>query len=341
MSDEGKTINRSGMPRPVVAFVVTVTLLACAGLAGSLTRMSVTMPELWWQFALCVGLLITASVPWLSARIGSQRMEFYWTDAAVAVTLTLLPLPWVVPTVAVGASVALVRQRHQPIKALFNTASPVLGATLSVGVLAALLGTGRVDASLRDVAAVMLGALVFGTWTDVAAAAVIGLAQRRSVLTVYRAGLSTNLLGAAGNLVATAAVLAMVRIDPRVLLVVPALLIVLHQAYVGRMRSKEERESWQGLLEATRTLSDLDERVVLATAVAEATRLFGADVAEVELTGGRLVRGSEQGVDHDGPADAAPPRDAGTVVERPIGPDAAPLGVLRLCFGAAVRLDRP
>lgn len=338
MSGEIGTTARSGMPRPVVVLVACVTALAVPGLAVSLSQLSYSRPELGWQIGLCVGLLIAASLPWLSARVGAERVEFNWADAAVAVTLIVLPTAWVVPTVAVAASVAVVRQRKQPIKALFNIAIQVTGATLAAGVVLALATT-PVTANLRDIVVVMLAGLVFGTWTDVAAAAAIGLSQRRSVLSVYRAGLSTTLFGAAGNLVAAAAVLAMVRIDTRVLLVVPVLFICLRLAYEARLRGREERESWQGLLEATRSLSDLDERVVLARAAAEATRLFSADRAEIELADGRLVRGDEQGVSYDGPAATAGGDDAVATVERPVGSDAAPLGVLRLCFGAPVSLS--
>ena len=128
------------------------------------------------------------------------------------------------------------------------------------------------------------------------------------------------------------------QIDVRVLVVLPPLLLSLRQAYVGRLRGREERESWQGLLEATRSLADLDERVVLARTTAEATRLFAADRAEIELADGRLVRGDQQGVSYDGPAAGAATDDAVAVVERPIGSDAAPIGVLRLCFAAAISL---
>lgn len=338
MSAEVRTTARSGMPRPVVVLVACVTALAVPGLLWSLLQLSYTRPELWWQIALCVGLLIAASLPWLSARVGTQRVEFNWADAAVAVTFMLLPTAWVVPTVAVAASVAVVRQRRQPIKALFNIASQVTGATLAAGVVLALATT-PVTANLRDVLVVMLAGLVFGTWTDVAAAAAVGLSQRKSVLSVYRSGLSTTLVSAAGNLVAATAVLAMVRVDTRVLLIVPVLFICLRLAYQGRLRGREERESWQGLLEATRSLSDLDERVVLARAAAEATRLFSADRAEIELTDGRLVRGDEHGVSYDGPAEDAAGDEAVATVERPVGSDAAPLGVLRLCFGAPVSLS--
>jgi diguanylate cyclase len=338
VSDKARTTDRSGMPRPLVAYVALIVTLAVPGLGYSLAELSFAGPDLWWRFALCVGLLITASVPWLSVRVGSQRFEFNWADAAIAVTLVLLPAAWVVPTVALAASVAAMRQRRQPIKALFNVASQVVGATLASLVVIAL-ATSPVIVNPLDIVVVMLAGLIFGIWTDIASAIAIGLAQQRSVLSVYLASLSTTLVGAGGNLVAAAAVLAMVSVDPRLLLVVPALMICLRQAYLGRLRGREERESWQGLLDATRSLSDLDTRVVLARAVAEATRLFSADGAEIELADGRLVRGNEQELEYEGPAAEAPRGDAVTVVDRPIGSDAAPLGVLRLCFSAQVSLS--
>jgi diguanylate cyclase (GGDEF)-like protein len=337
VNDEAVTTDRPGMPRPVVAYVALVVALAVPGLGFSLAELSSGVPDLWWRFALCVGLLITASVPWLSVRVGSQRAEFNWADAAIAVTLVLLPVAWVVPTVALAASVAFLRQRRQPIKALFNLASHIVGATLAAVVVLALATT-PVTVTPRNVAVVMLAGLIFGTWTDIASATAIGLAQRRSVLSVYLSSLSTTLLGAGGNLVAAAAVLAMVSVDARLLVVVPALMICLRQAYLGRLRGREERESWQGLLDATRSLSDLDESVVFGRAVAEASRLFGADWAEIVLADGRLVRGDQQGLAYEGPAADAPAAEAVTVVDRPVGSDASPLGVLRLCFGARVSL---
>ena len=130
----------------------------------------------------------------------------------------------------------------------------------------------------------------------------------------------------------------LVRVDPRVMLVLPPLLFCLQQAYEARLRGRDERESWQGLMEATRSLADLDERVVLARATAEASRLFSADRAEVELVDGRLVRGDERASD----TTVCPPRRLPArppPVERPVGPDGNPLGVLRLSFSARVALS--
>ena len=72
--------------------------------------------------------------------------------------------------------------------------------------------------------------------------------------------------------------------------------------------------------------------------MAAAARLFSADWVEVELAGGRLVRGGEQGVWYDGPPDSAPSGRCRALVERPLG-DAGALGVLRLGLQGDVALS--
>jgi diguanylate cyclase (GGDEF)-like protein len=326
------------MPRPVVVLVGGLSVVAACGVVLSIVLLPRGPVPSVLQWVICGGLLLASSVPWLSVRIGSQRVEFNWFDSAFAVALILLPTAWVVPAFALGASSHLIRQRRQPIKGAFNVASLTVGATLAVGV-ALLVGDAPFTVSSPyDLAVVLLAAFVLSAWTDVSTATVLGLAQQRRIFAVWRANLGTNLAAAAGNLASTAAVLLLVRLDPRVLIVAPALLICLRQAYEGRLRGREERESWQGLLEATRTMGDLDEGVVLDGAVTAIARLFSADGVEIELGDGRLVRGDETAVRYSGPAAEAPPSGFTASVQRSLGPDAARLGELRLCFSARVRL---
>ena len=327
-----------GMPRPVVGYVSGIAVLAAATVLTSVLAATGTASPVWWHVAVSAGLVATATLAEFSIRLGNQHYQVVWTESAVAVALVLVPAAWVAPTVAVGAALALVPQRGQPIKAVFNVSMDTVAAGVVVGLLAAWIGP--VDPrSVRDLAVVVTVAVLFGQLTHLATTVAIGLSQRRPVLTIYRQTLGPTLMSHIGNLAVTTLVLAVARVDARVLVVLPPLLFCLRQAYEGRLRGREERESWQGLLEATRSLSDLDERVVLARAVAEATRLFGADAVEVELVDGRLVRGGQQAVVYDGPEGLAPARGADTVVERPVGPDGARLAVLRLCFGAAVALN--
>ena len=296
-------------------------------------------PPVWWRFVACAALFVLAGLASFSMRFGSHKVLFWWSEVAVVVSLMMLPLGWVVLATTFGAAAKALRRLHQPLKAVFNAALDIA----AVGFVVALLSlSGRAPlqvTEIGDLVAVIAAALIYSQLTEVCTALVIGLSQGRSPLAIYRAGLTINLVSQAGNMAAAGLAVVLVRVDPRVMLVLPPLLFCLQQAYEARLRGRDERESWQGLLDATRSLADLDERVVLARATAEATRLFGSDRAEVELVSDRLVRGDEHGVGYDGPIAAAPANEAAATVERPVGPDAARLGLLRLCFAAPVSLN--
>ncbi|HEX6756761.1 MAG TPA: bifunctional diguanylate cyclase/phosphodiesterase [Mycobacteriales bacterium] len=330
---------RTGLPRSVWVLVSVLATVAGVSLVQSL-RVALNGPDpIWWQFAACVAIFVLAGMSSFSMRVGSHWVLFWWTEVAVVLSLAMLPVGWVVPAMAVGGAAKAIRHRRQLVKGVYNASMDIAAIAVVVVLLSRLR---EMPLDLRrpaDLLAVVLAAVVYSQLTDVLTALVVGRSQGRSAIAVYRGNLAISLVSQAGNVAAALVAVLLVRIDPKVLIVLPPFLFCLRQTYESRLRGREERESWQGLLEATRSLSDLDERVVLAGAVGEATRLFGADLAEVELTGGRLVRGSEQGVDYDGDVATAPPRGAdGAVVERPIGPDGAPVGVLRLCFGAPVAL---
>ena len=328
----------SGMPRSALAFVGSLAVVAVAALAVSTVQLIGGPRPVWWQLAVCVGLVFATTIAEFSSRLGSHCFQLVWTESAFAVSLMLLPYPWVVVAFAAGVALAAIPQHSEAIKAVFNVSIDtvaVAGIVIALSVL-----HGPIDITrLSDLFAVVAASLVFGFVTAFATVVVIGLSQRRSIGAVYRQTLVAATFSTIVNLAATAVVLLVARIDVRVLVVLPPLLLSLRQAYLARLRGREERESWQGLLDATRSLADLDERVVLARAAAETTRLFSADRAEIELADGRLVRGDETGVSYDGAAAAAPAGEAAATVERPIGSGAAPLGVLRLCFGASVSLS--
>lgn len=329
----------TGLPRPVLVLISALTLSAGVAVALSL-RLALTGPApVWWQFGVCAALFVLAGIGSFSMRVGSHRWLFWWSEVAVVLGLVLLPLGWLVPATVFGAVAKAIRFRRQPAKAIFNGALDVTATGLVV-LLVALVLDGRPNvADASDLLLVILAAVLFSQCTDVFVALVVGLSQGRSVIGFYRDALPTNLVSQAGNVAVAIVAVLLVRVDPRVLVVLPPLAFSLQQAYEARLRGHEERESWQGLLDATRSLSDLDERVVLVRAAGEATRLFGADRVEIELSDGRLVRGDRQGVRYDGPVEDAPEDQLAATVERPIGSDTAPLGVLRLRFGGQVSLS--
>ena len=329
---------RAGLPRSLYVVVAALAVAAVTAVAVSLWLAISGPAPVWWQFAACAALFGMVSFAWLTMRVGSQLVLLGWTEAAVVVGLALLPPAWVVPAIALGCIPKFVRHWDQPVKGIYNASMDTFAAAVVVLIVGSLSGLPVDLARPGDIAALALGAVVYSQLTEIGTAVVVGLSQQRSPFGVYRNGLGIKLISQVGNVAAALLAVGLVRVDPRVMLVLPPLLFCLKQAYEARLRGRDERESWQGLLEATRSLADLDERVVLARATAEATRLFSADRAEVELAKGRLVRGDEHGVGYDGPVAEAPADEAGATVERPVGPDAARLGLLRLCFATPVSL---
>ncbi len=334
---EAAATTRGETRRSLLVVISAFVVAAVVSLTASAVAAAGQPAPVWWELTVSTALVAAATLTLFRIRLGSQRYGVVWTESAVAVAIVLLPAAWVVPSVAVGTTIAFLSMRSETIKVIFNVSMDTALAGAAVLLLAASIGPVDPQSS-RDLGVVIVVAVLVGHLTHLATATVIALSQRRSAAAYYRLTVPTALVSSGGNLAATMIVLAVAKVDPRVLAALPLLLLSLRQTYLGHVRSREERESWQGLLEATRSLSDLDERVVLARVVAEAARLFSADSAEVELVEGRLVRGGERGVDYDGPVAEAPERLATAVVERPIGPEGTPLAVLRLCFSAPLSL---
>jgi diguanylate cyclase len=326
-----------GLPRPLLRFVYAIVLAAVLCVAVCIVAATRAPMPAWWALLLAVVLLMAASLPLLSVRVGSDAVVFTWVGAAVAASITLLPLPWVPIVIALSGPAVLIRQRTQPIKAVFNVGSDVVGAGLAASVVA--LAADDIDlTSFPWILLLFVAAVLHDTWTDASTAVAVGLSQGKSPWRVYTAGFGTQVISTMVNLVTTLVVLSLVKVDSRVLVVLPAILLCVRQAYTGRLHGREEREGWQRLLDVSRGLAELDERVVLTRAATSAAKLFSANSVEVELAGGRLVCGTEDETTYDGPAADAPARSAHQVIERTIGPAPAPYGWLRLCFRGPVAL---
>jgi len=238
------------MPHSVLAYVGSLAAIAVAALAVSAAEITDGPGPVWWQLAVCVGLVFAATIAEFSSRLGSQRFQLVWTESAFAVALWLLPYTWAVVAFAAGVTIAAFPQRSETIKAVFNISMD----TVAVAGIVLLLHLvhGPIDRDgLSDLFTVVVASLVFGFVTHFATTVVIGLSQRRSIAAVYRQTLVATILSTLGNIAATAIVLLVAQVDDRVLVVLPPLLLSLRQAYLARLRGREERESWQGLLEAS------------------------------------------------------------------------------------------
>ncbi|MGH3679497.1 MAG: diguanylate cyclase domain-containing protein, partial [Natronosporangium sp.] len=112
-----------------------------------------------------------------------------------------------------------------------------------------------------------------------------------------------------------------------------------HERWV---RTREEREAWRNLAAATEAFTGTDLDVVLRESVIRGTKLFSADLLEVEVWLGmsqRLVRGAET-ISYDGDPAEAPPDSSGVYAVALHGYQGRrDIGALRLRFRNQVKVS--
>jgi diguanylate cyclase (GGDEF)-like protein len=323
----------AGMTGRLALLVRTAALLAlvCVGLAGwGAARGPLPDPR---AGMLTVALLCAGVAIRVRTRVGAQQLELAWGEAALMLALVLVPPAWVVLLTPLGVGLGLLR-RQPAVKAVYNVSIYTIGsaAGAAIAALAQPLGPGSVSGMVALVAAGVVGGLI----THVAVAAVIAVAQDIPVTASWRAGEGLQLLSTAGNTAAAAVVLVLAHRDPLLVAALPVLGLSLHQGYVGRLRSREERTLAQRQLRAVNAFTgELDEALVASRAAAEIVNLLAADVVEVELYArvGRpatLHRHPRRGQPWSGPPERAPDVAGRLVTQVPISGGLHPLGLIRV-----------
>jgi diguanylate cyclase (GGDEF)-like protein len=129
-----------------------------------------------------------------------------------------------------------------------------------------------------------------------------------------------------------------------VLLVVPPMVLGLHLWHKHRLRTREERQSWQRLSQTIDKLNVVDLSTLLHAAVTRGAEIFSAEEVEIDLTGdeagtGRIVRGDADGVTEDAPPSRPAPAERSVVVAELETHDGSyRVGELRLRFRTSVKL---
>ncbi len=323
------------MPRRLQFLVGAAVVLASACLAAAIATASTTgaapNPP---AAVLCAGLLLASLRFHLQIRLGAQRLLLTWFEAAVMLTLAVIPPAWVVLLTPVAVSLGLAG-RVAPIKLLYNVAVHTIAAAAAAGIAGA--ASGHHPLTPRGAAVLAAAGVVSGLITHVLVAAAIAAAEDTSVLASWRAGAGLQLLTAAGNVPAALLVLTLARQDLRLVAALPLVALCLHQGYVGRLRGYQERVAGQRQLKALAALgADLDQPAVVRRAAAEVGALVAADVVEIRLaaTGSEppvLFRHHRRGEPWTGPPQEAPPVPARRVAQLAIAGDTrSPAGELRI-----------
>jgi diguanylate cyclase (GGDEF)-like protein len=323
--------------------------VVCAGLATSIWALAdvlaVHQPS--WRlvglFAGAVFMIFVASQARLQVRIRATQHGMAWTDPAIVVALTLLPLSWAVLGTGLAVGLTKVVARADRLKGTFGACKDLLTAATAGLALLALGARPPMDEPLANLGLLAVAHLVVAAVDEALTIPVIALASRTSIAERFRSHLDirmTALVSRFGILLLTLAIL---DLNIWLLIAVPPVVLSLHLWHAARLRSRAERKAWQQLAAATDALNAVDLDAVLKTATKSASELFSTDYVEVEVWLGdqrRLVRGDGETILFDGTPDAAPTNAATTTAIPLEGYDGGPnIGMLRLRFRGKVTLN--
>src|SRR4051794_24801600 len=174
-----------GKLRMLVAVLVAVAGVASVGwpLAAVLRGHADGLPLLGLA---ATGLFVAAAALRFSFRFGVHRVTYLPVDAALILTLLLVPPAWTPAIAGLGMALAAAVIRQPAIKLLFNSARCSLGAFVGVGAVA-LAGSDFDPATTGGLVGLLVAGVLFDVVGNVLTMVVVGMAQGTSVSAVWSA----------------------------------------------------------------------------------------------------------------------------------------------------------
>jgi diguanylate cyclase (GGDEF)-like protein len=326
----------------LVGLVVVVACLAAVGVAVFAWQHPTPVPDPGVLVALSLGVMLINKVR-IRVRIRSDKQGAGWGEVPILVGLALIPGPWMVLCAACGVLAERLTMRSTAQKNVFAVAKEVLNTTAAATVFYLLGGQPSVTHPPIALLATSAAIVAFAVTDHLAFMPVVATASGVSIRKLTTHDLDIRLIGYLMRIAAALLVVTILAFSDSVLLLLifPFILACVHLWQSRQIRTREERESWQRLAEATDELNAVDLDRVLHSAVSRAALIFSAQEAEIDLaTEGaeRLIRGSALEVTFDGPRAAEREADPDEIAVRLVTHDDLRLGVLRLRFGGRVRL---
>jgi PAS domain S-box-containing protein len=234
-----------------------------------------------------VGVLVAGEYLFVRFRYGGEVSTLNLVEAVLAPLLLAFPGTVVVAAVAVAQALGSMLRRNDAVKAVFNVAQWSLAAAAGAAVMVQS-DAGGLDATARDVAALVVALAVVGLVNHLAFAGVLAVVNRRSPLHILRELAPVLVVGwfvgwAVNTLVGLLFAFAYVA-DPVAVLLFPVPIVVLHLAYRGYAGARSDRLRLTGLHRAARALAaPLDPRDAIEVFLAEVTTSFEARAATLVL----------------------------------------------------------
>ncbi|ASW58104.1 bifunctional diguanylate cyclase/phosphodiesterase [Plantactinospora sp. KBS50] len=325
---------------PVGLVVVLATVVLAVALHAATNPF--VSAHTWQTTAILTLLVIFGMTTAIRIRIRSTTQAIQWCDVAIIIGMAVAPPPTVVICTAVGVTIAYLFRRRAFIKSVFNVAKETVLAGAAWMLLHTLGWTAQSARTLPETLVPLIVAYCLLVVLDeLVMLPVIALDTGTRVRQLFLADPGLRLFSAAARLLLIVGTVLILELDNGLLLAIPPVVVSLHLAYAGRLRSREERQAWQRLARTTDALNVVDPDLVLRTAVARSAELFSADEVEVELfSSGRLIRGDSDSITYDGPTNGAP-ETADIVIPAALTrhDDHEAVGEVRLRFHGPVRLS--
>jgi diguanylate cyclase (GGDEF)-like protein len=328
--------------RQLVGLAVVVASGALAANLWLAARQPVEAPNVPILALVCVGVVVATRIK-VFVRVRSSTDGTTWGEVPVLVALCVAPMPWVVLCAALGMTALRIFTRFGVQKSVFAVAKEILTASAagSVLLLAGVHPHPRPEfVPLAIVAAYCAMSLV----DDLVFLPVIAVAWHSTVWREFRKDWDSRLIAHAGRLGTILLIVGVLATGGNLLLLamVPLLAACIHLWHSRRVRTREERISWQGLSTAIDALNVVELTEVLRVAATRSAQIFSADQVDIELSGDgmdRLIRAERGAVILDGPR-ATAPVGIGNVINAELmtGDKSYRVGHLHLRFAGSIKL---
>jgi diguanylate cyclase (GGDEF)-like protein len=299
----------------------------------------------WIRLGIAVGAATLAQLARVRVRVGTSQISLGWGEAALIVTIYLIPFGWVPGAVLVGVLAAQLVLRvfgevRSPVAVAYNAAILSLAAAAASGV-AALVNPGLHDlGDLRIAEALIPAAITYTGVNLLLFALVMSLRTGAPFADLVRRTISGKLPVIGSNIAVGLLIVVTSEQNPWWLVILPPVLWLLRGAYANRLRADDERRGWEVFSRSTEALNQLDEAGVAVAGVQGAALLFPTAVAEVRVVRSDGVTWSYRGNgDSSVHSQAALDMPAGRLaVTRRLEVGGSLVGELRLHFQGPVEL---
>jgi diguanylate cyclase len=213
--------------------------------------------------------------------------RFAWGEAAVIVVVFLLPTEYVPVIMGIGTFVGLslwllLNNSRVSIRTAGNVANITLAGFAGAWATRLSVPGWTPDTALST--HVVLGLIAGAVAYTVVGAFLVNVVFEPTTDQVF-IRVSRTLRGKLpiiiGNITVGLAIVLLLSTDRAWLLLMPPVVVLLHQLYVYRSSAEDERRAWREFAEIARSLNQLDERGVAVAGIEGAMSLFEAARAEI------------------------------------------------------------